>query len=160
MQIAENTVASFHYTLTNDAGEVLDTSRGREPLAYLHGAGNIVPGLEEAMAGHKAGDSFKVDVAPEDGYGNHHEGLVQDVPRAAFQGVDEIEPGMSFQANTPQGVHSVTVTKVTSDTVTVDGNHPLAGQRLHFDVEVTDVRAASAEELQHGHVHGAGGHQH
>ena len=160
MQIAENTVASFHYTLTNDAGEVLDTSRGREPLAYLHGAGNIVPGLEEAMAGHKAGDSFKVDVAPEDGYGNHHEGLVQDVPRAAFQGVDEIEPGMSFQANTPQGVHSVTVTKVTSDTVTVDGNHPLAGQRLHFDVEVTDVRAASAEELAHGHAHGPGGHHH
>jgi FKBP-type peptidyl-prolyl cis-trans isomerase SlyD len=160
MQIAENTVASFHYTLTNDAGEVLDTSRGREPLAYLHGAGNIVPGLEEAMVGHKAGDSFKVDVAPEDGYGNHHEGLVQDVPRAAFQGVDEIEPGMSFQANTPQGVHSVTVTKVTSEMVTVDGNHPLAGQTLHFDVEVTDVRAASAEELQHGHVHGPGGHHH
>ena len=160
MQIAENTVASFHYTLTNDAGEVLDTSRGRDPLVYLHGAGNIVPGLEEAMAGHKAGDSFKVDVAPEDGYGNHHEGLVQDVPRAAFQGVDEIEPGMSFQANTPQGVHSVTVTKVTSDTITVDGNHPLAGQTLHFDVEVTAVRAASAEELQHGHVHGPGGHHH
>lgn len=160
MQIAENTVASFHYTLTNDAGEVLDTSRGREPLVYLHGAGNIVPGLEEAMAGRKPGDSFKVDVAPEDGYGNHHEGLVQDVPRAAFQGVDEIEPGMSFQANTPQGVHSVTVTKVTSDTITVDGNHPLAGQTLHFDVEVTDVRAASAEELAHGHVHGAGGHHH
>jgi FKBP-type peptidyl-prolyl cis-trans isomerase SlyD len=160
MQIAENTVASFHYTLTNDAGEVLDTSRGREPLVYLHGAGNIVPGLEEAMTGRKPGDSFKVDVAPEDGYGNHHEGLVQDVPRAAFQGVDEIEPGMSFQANTPQGVHSVTVTKVTSDTITVDGNHPLAGQTLHFDVEVTDVRAASAEELAHGHVHGEGGHHH
>lgn len=160
MQIAENTVASFHYTLTNDAGEVLDTSRGREPLVYLHGAGNIVPGLEEAMAGHKTGDSFKVDVAPEDGYGNHHEGLVQDVPRGAFQGVDEIEPGMSFQANTPQGVHSVTVTKVTPDIVTVDGNHPLAGQTLHFEVEVTDVRAASAEELEHGHVHGAGGHHH
>lgn len=160
MQIAENTVASFHYTLTNDAGEVLDTSRGREPLAYLHGAGNIVPGLEEAMTGRGVGDSFKVDVAPEDGYGLHHEGLVQEVPRAAFQGVDEIEPGMSFQASTPQGVHSVTVTKVDAESVTVDGNHPLAGQTLHFDVEVTEVRVASAEELQHGHVHGPGGHHH
>ena len=111
---------------------MLDSSRGREPLAYLHGAGNIVPGLEEAMAGRQAGDAFKVDVQPEDGYGLHHEGLVQDVPRAAFQGVDSIEPGMSFQAQTPQGVHSVTVTKVTNDTITVDGNHPLAGQTLHF----------------------------
>src|SRR5688572_24058289 len=160
MQIAENAVALFHYTLTNDAGDVLDSSRGREPLAYLHGAGNIVPGLEEAMEGKKAGDAFKVDVAPEDGYGLHHEGLVQEVPRAAFQGVDEIEEGMSFQAQTPQGVHSVTVTKVTPEMVTVDGNHPLAGQTLHFDVEVTQVRAATVEELQHGHVHGAGGHHH
>ena len=124
-----------------DAGEVLDSSRGREPLSYLHGAGNIVPGLEEAMEGKRAGDAFKVDVAPEDGYGIHHDGLVQDVPRGAFQGVDTIEPGMSFQASTPQGVHSVTVTKVTADTITVDGNHPLAGQTLHFDVEVTEVRA-------------------
>lgn len=160
MQIAENSVARFHYTLTNDAGEVIDSSRGREPLAYLHGAGNIVPGLEEAMAGKQVGDAFQVEVAPEDGYGLHQEGLVQEVPRAAFQGVDEIEPGMSFQAQTPQGVHSVTVTKVTSELVTVDGNHPLAGQTLHFDVEVTQVRAATEEELQHGHVHGAGGHHH
>lgn len=160
MQIAENAVVSFHYTLTNDAGEVLDSSRGREPLAYLQGAGNIVPGLEDAMVGKRAGDSFKVDVAPEDGYGIHHEGLVQDVPRAAFQGVDVIEPGMSFEANTPQGAHSVTVTKVSADTVTVDGNHPLAGQTLHFDVEITAVREATSEELSHGHVHGAGGHHH
>jgi FKBP-type peptidyl-prolyl cis-trans isomerase SlyD len=160
MHISENAVASFHYTLTNDAGEVLDSSRGREPLSYLHGAGNIVPGLEGAMEGRQAGESFKVDVSPEDGYGIHHEGLVQEVPRAAFQGVDTIEPGMSFQAQTPQGVHSVTVTSVTAETVTVDGNHPLAGETLHFDVEVTEVREASAEELSHGHVHGPGGHQH
>src|SRR5215213_5186912 len=103
MQIGDRTVATFHYTLTDEAGTVIDSSRGREPLAYLHGAGNIVPGLEEAMEGKKVGDAFKVDVAPEDGYGLHHEGLVQDVPRDAFQGVDEIEPGMSFQAQTPQG---------------------------------------------------------
>lgn len=160
MQIAENTVASFHYTLTNDAGEVLDSSQGRDPLSYLHGQGHIVPGLEQAMEGKRAGDAFKVDVSPELGYGVHHEQLVQDVPRAAFQGVDEIEVGMSFQANTPQGAHSVTVTQVTADTITVDGNHPLAGQTLHFDVQVTEVRAASADELAHGHVHGAGGHHH
>lgn len=160
MQIAQNSVVSFHYTLTNDAGEVIDSSEGRDPLSYLQGAGNIVPGLEEAMEGRRAGDSFKVDVAPEDGYGTHHEGLVQDVPRAAFQGVDEIEAGMSFQAQTPQGVHSVTVTRVTAETITVDGNHPLAGQTLHFDVQITEVRAASAEELSHGHVHGPGGHHH
>ncbi len=160
MQIAENTVASFHYTLTNDAGEVIDSSRDKEPLSYLQGAGNIVPGLEQAMQGKRVGDSFKVDVAPEDGYGIHQDGLVQDVPRAAFQGVDEIELGMSFQANTPQGVHSVTVTKIAKDTITVDGNHPLAGQTLHFEVEVTEVRKASAEELSHGHVHGPGGHHH
>jgi FKBP-type peptidyl-prolyl cis-trans isomerase SlyD len=158
MQIAENTVVSFHYTLTNDSGEVLDSSRGREPLSYLQGAGNIVAGLEEAMEGRQTGDSFKVDVAPEQGYGPHHAGLVQDVPRAAFQGVDDIEAGMSFQAQTPQGTHSVTVTGVSPETITVDGNHPLAGQTLHFDVEVTEVRAASAEEIAHGHVHGENGH--
>lgn len=153
MQIADNTVASFHYTLTNDAGEVLDSSQGREPLAYLHGAGNIVPGLEKAMTGRAAGDSFTVDVAPEEGYGVHHDGLVQEVPLEAFAGVPQVEPGMRFQAQTPQGMHSVVVTAVNDGMVTVDGNHPLAGQTLHFAIEVTGVRAASAEELAHGHVH-------
>lgn len=160
MQIADNTVASFHYTLTNDAGEVLDSSSERGPLSYLHGVGNIVPGLESAMAGRRAGDKFNVDVAAAEGYGERHEGLVQEVPRAAFQGVDQIEPGMSFRAQTPQGAHSVVVTRVTEEMVTVDGNHPLAGQTLHFAVEVTEVREASAEELAHGHVHGPGGHEH
>lgn len=160
MQIADNTVAAFHYTLTNDAGEVLDSSRGREPLVYLHGAGNIVPGLEKAMAGRGAGDSFEVDVAPEEGYGIRHDELVQVVPRAAFQGVNTIEVGMQFQASGPQGSMSVTVTDVKDDEVTVDGNHPLAGETLHFAIEVADVRAATAEELSHGHAHGAGGHAH
>jgi FKBP-type peptidyl-prolyl cis-trans isomerase SlyD len=160
MQIAENTVASFHYTLTNDAGEVLDSSRGREPLLYLHGAGNIVPGLEQAMEGRSAGDTFKVDVAPEQGYGKRHDGLIQKVPREAFQGVDTLEVGMQFQASGPQGAMSVTITAVDGDQVTVDGNHPLAGETLHFDIEVAAVRAASAEEMAHGHVHGEGGHQH
>jgi FKBP-type peptidyl-prolyl cis-trans isomerase SlyD len=160
MKIADQTVASFHYTLTNDAGEVLDSSEGREPLSYLHGAGNVVPGLEREMLGRAAGDAFKVRVAPADGYGEHHAQLVQDVPRAAFAGVDRIEPGMQFQARSPQGVQNVVVTAVTDDTVTVDGNHPLAGEHLNFAVEVTQVRAASSEELAHGHVHGPGGHHH
>lgn len=160
MQIADNTVAAFHYTLTNDAGEVLDSSRGRDPLVYLHGAGNIVPGLEKAMAGHGAGDCFEVEVAPEEGYGVRHDALMQVVPRAAFQGVDNIEVGMQFQASGPQGSMSVTVTDVKDDEVTVDGNHPLAGETLHFAIEVAEVRAATAEELSHGHAHGAGGHNH
>jgi FKBP-type peptidyl-prolyl cis-trans isomerase SlyD len=160
MQIAERTVASFNYTLTNDAGEIIDSSEGRSPLAYLHGAGNIVPGLEKQMAGRKAGDRFDVVVAPEDGYGQPNPMLVQTVPREAFQGVDTIEVGMEFQAQTPQGPLSVVVAKVDADNVTVDGNHPLAGKTLHFAIEVTDVRDASVEELAHGHVHGPGGHHH
>ena len=160
MQIAARTVASFNYTLTNDAGEIIDSSEGRSPLAYLHGAGNIVPGLEKEMAGRQAGDRFDVVVAPEDGYGQPNPMLVQTVPREAFQGVDTIEVGMEFQAQTPQGPLSVVVSKVDADNVTVDGNHPLAGKTLHFAIEVTDVRDASVEELAHGHVHGPGGHHH
>ncbi|HOX70225.1 MAG: peptidylprolyl isomerase [Dokdonella sp.] len=160
MQIAERTVASFHYTLTNDAGDVLDSSDGREPLAYLHGAGNIVPGLEREMAGHVAGDRFSVDVAPEEGYGSYIDELVQIVPRESFNGVDDLAVGMQFQAQTGQGPIAVIVTDIEGDEVTVDGNHPLAGETLHFAVEVTEVRAASDEEIRHGHVHGAGGHHH
>lgn len=160
MQIAERSVVSFNYTLTNTAGEVLDTSEGRAPLTYLHGVGQIVPGLEEAMAGHVAGDRFEVDVAAEDGYGERVEQLIQTVPRAAFQGVDHLEVGMQFQAQTGQGALSVVVTSIDGDHVTVDGNHPLAGEALHFAIEVTDVREASVEEVLHGHVHGEGGHHH
>jgi FKBP-type peptidyl-prolyl cis-trans isomerase SlyD len=160
MQIAARTVASFHYTLTDDAGQVIDSSSGREPLAYMHGQGQIVPGLEKAMEGHQVGDKFNVDVAPAEGYGEHQPELMQEVPRSAFQGVDNIQPGMQFQGQGPQGVFSVTVTKVDGDTVHIDGNHPLAGKTLHFAIEVAEVREASEEELAHGHAHGAGGHQH
>ncbi|WP_049622112.1 FKBP-type peptidyl-prolyl cis-trans isomerase [Frateuria defendens] len=160
MQISPRTVASFHYTLTDDQGQVVDSSSGREPLTYLHGSGQIVPGLEKAMEGRQPGDQFKVDVTPEEGYGVHHAELVQQVPRAAFQGVDDVQPGMQFQGRGPQGAFNVVVTKVEDDTVHVDGNHPLAGQALHFAIEVTDVREASDEELSHGHVHGPGGHDH
>jgi len=160
MQIAERRVAAFHYPLTNDKGEVIDSSEGREPLVYLHGVGNIVPGLEREMSGKKAGDSFNVVVAPEEGYGVHHAQLIQQVPREAFQGVDTIEPGMQFHANGPQGPMTVTVAAVDGEMVTIDGNHPLAGQALHFAIEITGVRDASPEEILHGHVHGAGRHQH
>ena len=160
MQIAQNAVVSFHYTLTNNEGEVLDSSEGREPLAYIHGAGNIVPGLEKELDGKTSGDKLKVAVSPEEGYGDVQEALVQEVPREAFQGVEEIEDGMQFQAQTQGGPLMVTVTKVEGDTVTVDGNHPLAGETLNFDVEITNVREASAEELEHGHVHGEGGVEH
>ena len=160
MQIVDNSVASFHYTLTNDAGEVLDSSDGREPLAYLHGAGNIVPGLEREMTGHVAGDKFIVDVDPEHGYGNYIDELVQVVPKGSFDGVADLAVGMQFQAQTEQGAIAVVVTEIEGDEVTVDGNHPLAGEALHFAVEIVDVREASEEEKQHGHVHGAGGHHH
>ena len=160
MQIAERTVASFNYTLTNAAGDVIDSSEGRAPLAYLHGSGNIVPGLEKEMTGHKVGDKFSVVVSPEEGYGMPNEMLIQVVPRAAFQGVDKLDVGMEFQAQTAQGPLGVVISKIENDEVTVDGNHPLAGQTLHFAIEITDVRDASVEELAHGHVHGAGGHHH
>lgn len=160
MQIAERCVATFHYTLTDDAGAVIDSSQGREPLAYLHGAGNIVPGLERALEGRGSGDRFNVDVAPEEGYGVRHEALVQTVPRAAFQGVDELEVGMQFQASSNAGPMTVVITALEGDEVTVDGNHPLAGQTLHFAIEVTEVRAATDDECEHGHVHGAHGHAH
>ncbi|HEY8683257.1 MAG TPA: peptidylprolyl isomerase [Rhodanobacter sp.] len=160
MQIAQNSVAAFHYTLTNDQGQVIDSSEGREPLTYLHGSGKIVPGLEKQMEGRKVGDTFTADVAPEEGYGVHHAELMQEVPKDAFQGVEDIQPGMQFQGRGPQGEINVTVAKVEGDTVFIDGNHPLAGQTLHFAVEVTGVRAATEEELAHGHVHGAGGHHH
>ncbi|MBB3191524.1 FKBP-type peptidyl-prolyl cis-trans isomerase [Halomonas cerina] len=160
MQIAQNAVVAFHYTLTNDAGEVLDSSEGREPLTYLHGAGNIIPGLEKELEGHTVGDKLQAKVSPEEGYGEVQPQLVQEVPRDAFQGVESVEPGMQFQAQTQGGPLMVTVTKVEGDTVTVDGNHPLAGQQLNFDVEVAEVREASQEEVEHGHVHGEGGHEH
>lgn len=160
MQIAQNSVAAFHYTLTDDEGQVIDSSEGREPLTYLHGSGHIVPGLERQMEGRSVGDKFTADVVPEEGYGVRHEELMQEVPRAAFQGVEDIQPGMQFQGHGPQGVINVTVTKVEDDKVHIDGNHPLAGKALHFAIEVTGVREASEEELAHGHVHGEGGHHH
>jgi len=154
VNISDKCVVSFHYTLTNDEGEKLDSSEGREPLKYLHGASNIVPGLEKALEGKKTGDSVQVSVQPEDAYGEVNPAMIQTVPRSAFQGVDDIRPGMQFQAQGPQGqVQLITVEEVTEEGVKVNANHPLAGQVLHFDVTIEDVREASEEEIAHGHAH-------
>ncbi|MEX1670302.1 peptidylprolyl isomerase [Zhongshania guokunii] len=161
MIIANDCVVAFHYTLTDEAGVEIDTSKGQEPLAYLHGHGGIIPGLERELTGKTTGDAMKVTVQPEDGYGELNPELIQAVPREAFQGVDQIEVGMQFQASGAQGqVQTVVVKAVDDESVTVDANHPLAGQVLQFDVSIEEVRVASEEELSHGHVHGAGGHQH
>ncbi|HXQ64188.1 MAG TPA: peptidylprolyl isomerase [Steroidobacteraceae bacterium] len=160
MQVARDAVVIVHYTLTNDTGEVLDSSAGGEPLAYIHGSGNIIIGLEEALEGKAAGDKLAVVVPSEKAYGGRDERLIEQVPKRAFQGVGEVKAGMRFTAQTEQGPRQVVVTRVAGDMVTVDGNHPLAGQTLKFDIEIAEVRVATAEELAHGHVHGAGGHHH
>jgi FKBP-type peptidyl-prolyl cis-trans isomerase SlyD len=160
MVIGQDSVVILHYTLKGDDGKVIDQSSPDEPLAYLHGHGNIVPGLERELTGRNTGDKLAVKVAPADGYGEYEQALVQQVPRRSLQGVQNLKVGMQLQAQTPQGVRIFTVKRLVSDMVTLDGNHELAGQTLHFDVEIADVRAATEEELSHGHVHGAGGHHH
>ncbi|MGZ8216082.1 FKBP-type peptidyl-prolyl cis-trans isomerase [Methylomagnum sp.] len=160
MQIADDKVVQIHYTLTNDEGETLDSSRDQEPLAYLHGFGNIIPGLENALAGRVVGDKFQVTIPPEEAYGLRDDDMVQAAPKSAFQGVPEVLPGMQFHAESPEGIQLVTVIDVDGDNVILDGNHPMAGMTLNFDVEVTEVRDATAEELDHGHVHGSHGHHH
>jgi FKBP-type peptidyl-prolyl cis-trans isomerase SlyD len=153
MQVGENKVVRIHYTLKNDQGEVLDTSENREPLSYLHGQGNIIPGLENALTGHESGAEVDVTVEPADAYGERHEQLIQDVPMSAFEGVDEVKPGMQFQAQTEAGPRIITVQEVGEEEVKIDGNHPLAGETLHFSVKVDDIRDATEEEVEHGHVH-------
>ncbi|MCB1138239.1 MAG: peptidylprolyl isomerase [Leptospiraceae bacterium] len=160
MQIAKNKVASIDYKLTDQNGSVLDTSEGREPLFYLHGNGNLISGLEEALEGKGSGENVQVSVPPEKGYGLRNDALIQDVDKNLFQGVDKIEAGMQFQAQTEAGAQVFTVVSVEDEKVKIDGNHPLAGETLHFDVTIRDVRDATEEELAHGHVHGPGGHQH
>ncbi|RYY02396.1 MAG: peptidylprolyl isomerase [Gammaproteobacteria bacterium] len=160
MTISENSVASIHYTLTDGEGKVIDTSEGQEPLAYLHGAGNIIPGLEKALLGKSVGDKFTVTIPAAEAYGVRDDSMVQELPSNMFSGIENIEVGMEFHAETEHGLQVVTVTNVEGDNVTIDGNHPLAGVDLTFDVEVAEVRPASAEELEHGHAHGAGGHHH
>ena len=160
MSIAHDQVVSIHYTLTDDEGEVLDSSAAGQPLAYLHGHGNLIPGLERELTGKNAGDKVQVKIAPADAYGEYDQALVQRVPRRALKGVPEVQVGMRLQAQTPEGPRALTITQVAGDMVTLDGNHPLAGKHLNFVVEVAEVRAATSEELEHGHVHGPGDHHH
>lgn len=157
--ITADKAVTIHYAVKNPAGEVLDKSSEEQPLAFIFGRGMLIPGLEKALEGKTAGDAFEAQVAAEEAYGERHDGLVQAVPRQMF-GDNEVAPGMQFRASTDNGDQSVMVVEVNDDTVTVDGNHPLAGVDLTFDVEVVGVRDATAEELDHGHVHGEGGVEH
>lgn len=160
MQIGPETVVTFHYTLRDESGAQLETSRGGEPAVYLHGANNIIPGLESAMAGRAGGDAFSATVTPEDGYGLRNPDSVQRVPvkHLAYRG--KLNAGDVVQLSTTDGMRAVTVVKAGRHTADIDTNHPLAGQTLVFDIEVIETRAATAEELAHGHVHGPGGHHH
>ena len=160
MKITLNTVASIEYTLTDDAGEVLDSSTGREPLTYVHGVGGLIPGLESELEGKIAGDALKVRIAPADGYGERDEALVARVPRSNMPGGTPLEIGAQFQARGPEGSQVVTLVKFDDEAVWLDANHPLAGVHLNFEVKVVTVRKATREELDHGHVHGPGGHHH
>ena len=161
MQISTNKVVTIDYTLKDDDGNVIDSSEGGPGLTYLHGANNIIPGLENALAGKSVGDSLSVKIEPQDGYGEHDESKIQPVPKEMFDGAGEIEVGMDYYAQGPSGeMLTITVIQITDEHIVVDGNHPLAGQNLNFDVSVTDIRDASEEELEHGHVHGPGGHHH
>jgi FKBP-type peptidyl-prolyl cis-trans isomerase SlyD len=160
MQIAKHKVVTIDYTLKDDTGREIDSSREGN-FAYLHGANNIIPGLEDALSGKSRGDEVDVSVAPEEGYGARDEAMSSAVPREMFPKDVEVLPGMQFQAEGPEGqMLLLTVTNVAGDEITVDGNHPLAGVQLNFQVRVVDVRDATQEEIQHGHVHGPGGHQH
>ena len=160
MQISKNSVVTINYTLKNDQGETLDESQDNSFL-YLHGAGGIIPGLEGQLEGKSAGDEFSAHIEPEDGYGVHDESMVQVVPREMFEADHPIEEGIQFHAESPEGdMLTVTVSKIEGDEITVDGNHPLAGIALNFDIKIADIREASAEEIEHGHVHGPDGHHH
>jgi len=157
MQITDGTVVSMEYALRDDEGWIIDQSQPGQPLTYLHGHKNIIPGLEAALQDKSTGDEVEVRVSPEEGYGEPNPALEQVVPKERFQGIENIEPGMQFQASTDQGPVSVRVVKVEDEEVTVDGNHPLAGKHLNFNVTVQDIRSATDEELAHGHVHQSGG---
>ena len=161
LSVSDGHAVAIHYTLTLASGEVVDTSSGREPLEYLHGHGNIVPGLEEQLAGRRVGDELDAVVPPDKGYGERDPDGVQVVPRTQFPPEVDLQPGMQMQAQNDDGTAAVlTVSKVEGDEVTVDLNHPLAGETLHFKIQITAIRTATAEELEHGHVHGPGGHGH
>ncbi|MDH3386551.1 MAG: peptidylprolyl isomerase [Gammaproteobacteria bacterium] len=161
MTIAQHKVVTIHYKVSDsDSDELIDSSENGEPMTYLHGARNIIPGLEQALEGKSVGDKLEVMIAPADAYGERSEDRVQQVPIEAFEGMEKVEPGMAVTAQTDQGEINLVIAEVQGETVTVDANHPLAGKSLTFNVTVEEVRDASDEEKAHGHVHGPGGHEH
>lgn len=159
MNISKNTVPSLAYTLKNNDGEVLDQSDKENAFIYLHGHSGVIVGLEKALEGKTASDTLSLEIPPEDAYGERLESSIQEMPLEMFGNIDksEIHAGAQFHAETNQGMQIVTVTAVNEETVTIDGNHPMAGLTLHFDIEVLDVRAATEEEIAHGHIHAHGG---
>lgn len=159
MKIEQNKVVQIEYTLKDHQGEVMDASEG-EPLAYLHGHHNLISGLENALEGKAVGDKFTVTVPAAEAYGEIDPSLIQQVPGDLFEGVETLEVGMRFEAHAEHGVESVVIAAIEGDLVTVNANHPLAGHDLTFDVEVIGIRDAAEEEIEHGHAHGIGGHQH
>lgn len=160
MNITEKCVVSMHYKLTDEAGQLLDESKD-VPLAYIHGTNSLIPGLEKQLDGKSAGDKITATVPPEDGYGPVMPQLIQNLPKNTFQGVEKIEVGMEFEASNENNEKMIVrVDAVNGEEITINGNHPLAGKTLNFDVNIVEVREASEEELSHGHVHGEGGHHH
>lgn len=160
MKISKNTVVSLDYTLKNSEGTILDTSNGRAPLVYLHGVGALIPGLENAIEGKIADDSLNIVIQPEDAYGTRREELLRVVPKSGFQGDEEMQVGMQVQLETEHGPMIASISKIEGEDVTLDMNHPLADMVLHFDILIKDVRMATEDEINHGHVHGEGGHHH
>jgi FKBP-type peptidyl-prolyl cis-trans isomerase SlyD len=160
MEINKDKVVTMHYRLTNDEGVELDSSEGSDPLVFLHGHGAIIPGLESALVGKKKSDKLKVRVAAKEAYGEHDERLKIKVPMTSFANSDQVVLGAQFQADTEDGPSVVTIVGIEKDGVLIDGNHPLAGVDLNFDVQIVDVREATKDELSHGHAHGPGGHHH
>ena len=158
MEIAKNRVVTIEYTLKDSEGEVIDTSEGEEPLVYIHGVGTLVPGLESKLVGSSAGDTMSVDVEPEAGYGVRDEDLVINMPKERFSEIEDLSVGMQLEATMSDGEQIITIKEIGDDEVIVDANHPLAGMVLHFDIEIKEVREATAEELDHGHAHSHGHH--
>lgn len=161
MTIQNDKVVTLHYHLTNMEGQVIESSRGSEPLTYLHGTGTILSSLEHALTGLEVGATKTVEVGPADAYGEHDATKVETLPRGAFERVQNLEVGMLLQAQDPQGqTFTVRVMDIREDTVVIDANHPLAGETLTFEIEVLDIRDATSEELTHGHIHEDGEHHH
>ncbi len=160
MKIEKNSVVSIDYTLTDSNGVIIDTSDGRQPLTYLHGVGSLIPGMENALTGKTVGEKFKVTVEPEEAYGQRDESLLRVIAAEELKGIPDLKVGTQLQADTEAGPKVFTVIKIEGDKVGIDGNHPLAGVTLNFDLDVKEVREATAEEVEHKHVHGPGGHSH